>query len=251
MKTKFIINADDLGMSANVNSAILKCMEQGLISDTSIIVTERESFDELKSIDKSILDFSAGVHLCLTRGNSLSGKLDFMCDQEGFFKGKLSSSNLYQYRKEIFDEFCHQIEEVKKLGLQISHLDSHQHIHMRIDLLPIAIRCCKEFKIPYLRRPSYSYHDRLKSIVYSKMRSKMIRLMGVKTVDYFGDYKQVNNSYNTKFRYVEVMCHPAFTSNFNIVDKKKNISFDECDLLTDHLDALPKDKELIKFKELL
>lgn len=46
-----------------------------------------------------------------------------------------------------------QIRRVKEAGLEVSHLDSHQHLHMLPGILPIVARLAREFGIGAIRYP--------------------------------------------------------------------------------------------------
>jgi len=46
-----------------------------------------------------------------------------------------------------------QIEKVMSHGIPISHLDSHQHLHMLPQILKMTIRLAKQYDIPAIRLP--------------------------------------------------------------------------------------------------
>jgi predicted glycoside hydrolase/deacetylase ChbG (UPF0249 family) len=50
-------------------------------------------------------------------------------------------------------ELDHQIQKVKDHGINISHLDSHQHIHMLPEILKITLNLAKKYSIPAIRYP--------------------------------------------------------------------------------------------------
>ena len=52
-----------------------------------------------------------------------------------------------------YEEFKKQVAKVKKTGITITHLDSHQHIHMMPGVLKIVVRLMKEENIRYMRLP--------------------------------------------------------------------------------------------------
>src|ERR1044071_10220219 len=46
-------------------------------------------------------------------------------------------------RRAIFQEWCCQIESLPRLGVELSHLDAHLHVHTTSQLLPVlgGLRC--------------------------------------------------------------------------------------------------------------
>src|SRR5262249_43676969 len=58
-------------------------------------------------------------------------------------------------------EFCAQFEQVASLGVQISHLDSHHHMHTVPGLFPVLKRLQRRFDIRKVRATMniYSEHD--------------------------------------------------------------------------------------------
>jgi len=55
--------------------------------------------------------------------------------------------------REIYLEFRAQITRVLGEGLTITHLDSHEHVHMFPEIFNITLKLASEFKIPYVRLP--------------------------------------------------------------------------------------------------
>ncbi|MBI5143755.1 MAG: ChbG/HpnK family deacetylase, partial [Candidatus Omnitrophica bacterium] len=56
-------------------------------------------------------------------------------------------------REHIYIELKNQLNELKKTGLQIINLSSHEHIHMLPEMLDIFVRLAKEYDIPTIRYP--------------------------------------------------------------------------------------------------
>lgn len=115
-------------------------------------------------------------------------------EKDGNFKQKYSAkrSLSQDVKNAIREEFCAQIEALLSVdGFQITHMDSHQHIHFRPELLPIAISVCKAYKIPFMRIPSNSANLSLKSRIATYLKILYIRLHGIKVVDFFGSPAQI------------------------------------------------------------
>lgn len=240
MKNKIIINADDFGRSKAINTAINKAYENGLITDTSIMVTCKGGFDDLvknrESYSAQLLK-GAGCHLCLTLGTPLTNEIletnyvDGNEFKDAFKLPKRFFVTNKKERKAIYNEFEAQIRTIKdNLHISICHLDSHQHIHYGLDLLPLVVRLCKRERIPYLRIPNYSKSLSFKSKIATIIKIWYIRLNGIKVVDLFGSPNQILSSSN-KGKIVEAMVHPMFDSNGVIVNKVRIHEVDDCQRL--------------------
>lgn len=247
MVNRIIINADDYGRSKEINAAINTAFEQGLITDTSIMATCKDGLDDLvENIDSynHNLIIGAGCHLCLTLGKPLTKGILNTRYVEG--NELVDSSKLPKRltlskseRKVIYEELQVQIREIReKLHIQILHIDSHQHIHFGLDLLPLVVKLCKHEHIPYLRIPSYSKELSVKSKIATLLKIWYIRLNGIKVVDLFGSPNQIVNSPKRNKKIVEAMVHPMFNSNGEIVNKVRIHEANDCQKLSKDVERL-------------
>lgn len=133
---RVIINADDFGASPEVNRAIEECINKSLIT-SSTIMAGGKAFDEAISIAKQHPEISFGVHLTLDEFYSLTvhpvlKKYGIIDDNGQFIKG--AYRKISKYPKElvdaISDEWIAQIDRVKSAGINVSHVDSHHHVHV-------------------------------------------------------------------------------------------------------------------------
>ena len=127
-----IVNADDFGYSKVINQAIMTCLDRGLISSTTIMAN-MPGFDEAceLAISGRYTD-RVGIHLNLTEGWPLLSDIQrnsSLCDASGQFRRfrprMLSKSD----RGMIAAEVEAQISRCRRAGLQLTHADSHQHVH--------------------------------------------------------------------------------------------------------------------------
>ena len=153
---KVIFNGDDFGLTSGVNKGIMCSFQAGLLSSTSLIANG-EAADEAISLAKDNLELDIGIHLTLTEqlpllltGNnfSLISHGTHFPSKEKIFYGIFSRKIDY---KKVEAEWKAQIEKVIAAGLQISHMDGHQYIHLFPGLFPICIRLAVKYNIPYIR----------------------------------------------------------------------------------------------------
>jgi predicted glycoside hydrolase/deacetylase ChbG (UPF0249 family) len=114
-----VINADDLGLSPNVNAAIENLHRSGMITDTTLMVDEKHVDDALAVIRRNPR-LGIGLHLDL-------------CPIVGFYTRPYA-----QMREElqqpaslakVADEVDRQIVKFRGLGLEFRHMDGHRHFH--------------------------------------------------------------------------------------------------------------------------
>lgn len=149
---KLIVNADDFALHTLVNQAIIQAHQRGILTSTSLLANGK-AFDEAVQMATDNPDLGIGVHLCLVGGlDTLSdpAAVPTLIDQN---TGKLYSNYVLftkQYltgrvsKEEIYRELSLQVSKVKNSGLNITHIDSHQHMHMLPGIDTIATRIAKE-----------------------------------------------------------------------------------------------------------
>ncbi|MBF0494277.1 MAG: ChbG/HpnK family deacetylase [Candidatus Omnitrophica bacterium] len=157
-----ILNADDCGFSQSVNRAVKESFSAGAITGTSVLSVGRE-FPEAIEILKNSGMVEVGAHLALT------GKFDYACsekkrivsilDEKGtffgsyreflgrYFAGKINEEHVYM-------EFKKQIERLLRFDFKITHIDSHEHIHMLPAIFRVVVRLADEFHVPFIRVPN-------------------------------------------------------------------------------------------------
>jgi predicted glycoside hydrolase/deacetylase ChbG (UPF0249 family) len=116
----------------------------------------------------------------------------------------------------VFREWCAQIENLIKLGVQPSHIDSHHHVHTIPRLLPVLAAIKKRFKIGKIRmsRNLYSEADRPgKYLLAGKvLYNRALRVMGFRTTGLFTDVQTFATDagrFGLRPADVELMAHPG------------------------------------------
>lgn len=159
-----IVNADDLGMSPEVNEGIFRLMGQGVVTSSTIIANAPSTEDACRRIS-SFPECSFGVHLNVTEFRPLSppAALEPILDGQGAFAGEqIRRINIDKNLAEgIFQEFSAQIEMLRSLGVTPSHIDSHHYVHTIPKLFPVLKRVQKRFQIRKARITRNIYADGL------------------------------------------------------------------------------------------
>jgi len=142
---RVILNADDFGLCAPVNAAIIAAHRAGNLSSTTCMVN-MPGTAEAAALAAAHPALAIGLHFCLTEGRPLTGT-SALTDAEGGFlpRGSLLRQLLLGRvpAKAIRAEFEAQLARLRALGMRPTHTDSHQHIHMN----PVVFRAL----LPVLR----------------------------------------------------------------------------------------------------
>jgi len=150
---RVIINADDLGMSEGVNEAIFDLMNQGRVTSASVMANGpalRHAVARVKHFRRC----SFGAHLNLTQfapvtpgrdATLLTGPDGYMSRSPG---GKRFAPKLFAA---FYRELCAQVELLGSAGIEISHFDSHNHVHTRPQLLPVIKALQRRYRIRKVR----------------------------------------------------------------------------------------------------
>jgi len=138
-KIQLCINADDFGFSTSISSGILEMIRQGLVSSTSVMIQNADAQQmKLLAEEKNI---SVGLHFNLaSTKNYYTPFLNspFKIAQQFYFK-KLTLSNL---EKELEAQY----KQLSNLyNKKITHLDTHQHIH----IIPKVASLLNEFAVQH------------------------------------------------------------------------------------------------------
>lgn len=154
---KLIVHADDFGLSEGINEGIVSAMKEGSVTSTSLLVNFPQSLQAMRLAKENSLD--VGWHLNLTLGRPVSPpeEIPSLVRPDGTFhplKTFLRKAFLRQIsEREVAHELKAQWQLFEKEGLQPTHIDGHQHVH----LFPVVRDQVRELvhqkRIPFVRIP--------------------------------------------------------------------------------------------------
>ena len=155
----FIVNADDFGLTSAVNKGIIQAFQRGIVTSASL-VPSGASFAQAIQFIKENPKIDVGIHLTLIGEKSLLNhrEIPTLVDEHGCFReNAFKFFSAYMKKQismnEVERELCAQFEKINEQGVSISHIDSHQHIHMLPKILEITIRLAKKYGIRHIRYP--------------------------------------------------------------------------------------------------
>jgi predicted glycoside hydrolase/deacetylase ChbG (UPF0249 family) len=162
MPIQVIVNADDLGLSQEVNDAVFTLMSEGRVTSATILANGPALADAARKLG-SFPHCSFGAHLNLTELVPLapSPELKPLLDARGQFSNTLRRARITSgLRRAVCAEWRAQVSKLRELGVPLSHLDSHHHAHTTPGLLPVLKRIQAEFGIRRVRRSKNLYANR-------------------------------------------------------------------------------------------
>jgi len=158
-----IINADDFGLHETVNLGIMKGHTAGFITSTTIMASGK-AFEHAVTLAATYPQLGIGVHLTLVGANTVCAPetVKSLVDHAGclapgypqfllrYLLGQIQLSDIHR-------EFTAQVQKVVDSGIHITHLDSHQHMHIVPGIIAITIDIAKKFGIKAVRIPAEPY----------------------------------------------------------------------------------------------
>jgi len=154
---RLIINGDDLGLTEGVNRGIIEAYRNGALTSSTIMVNML-AFDDAVKLVAANSGLGVGVHLNILGGRSVSNpeELSEITDTKGAFFEKpcallKKAANNQKALLQIEKEFRLQIQKAMEAGINVTHLDSHKHIHCYPKIMNIVIRLAREFKVNRVR----------------------------------------------------------------------------------------------------
>jgi chitin disaccharide deacetylase len=157
---RLIVNADDLGLTAGVNRAILKARRDGIVTSATLMANG-SAFSDATQLVRSAPTLSVGCHTVLIDGSPVSDpsqvstllqphSSQFHSSLIGFaglaLRGRLDP-------QQIETEAAAQIRRIQSAGITVSHLDTHKHTHMFPKVLAPLLRAAQTCGIPSIRNP--------------------------------------------------------------------------------------------------
>ena len=163
---RLIVNADDLGISNQVNGAIFSLIDDGLVTSSTILANGPAVGEVLRSLPQ-LQNASLGAHLNLTQFESMTQHpgLRGILDRDGhFIHRQIRKVSPYpNLLKGVYKEWLAQIRYLQRNGVPLTHIDSHHHVHTIPMLFPVLKAVQVATGIRRVRRPKNLFATRPKS----------------------------------------------------------------------------------------
>lgn len=218
---RIIINADDCGYNKEINTSIERAIQEKKITSTTIMANMNDLSGGVSLFKQYNSVISFGCHLNLTEGKPLTNSqllLDkgYFVEKNGevFLNGKVYWNKFLSksMRKEIYRELQAQVETLLDYGVEISHFDSHHHIHTNLYMMSVIADLARKYNVGRIRRVrnyvpvSLNFYARQVWACGIKILNNKIRM-----TDYFCTYSDFYKNPNLKDTdsWIELECHPG------------------------------------------
>jgi predicted glycoside hydrolase/deacetylase ChbG (UPF0249 family) len=160
---KLIVNADDLGLTAGVNRAIVETHRSGVVSSATLMANGAQ-FEDAVRMARAAPGLAVGCHVVLVDGTPVSppGTVETLlairsAEPEKFY----SSLSAFAARAmlggfdpdELVAEITAQIRKIQSTGLVVTHLDTHKHAHIFPAVLVALLRAARICGVRAIRNP--------------------------------------------------------------------------------------------------
>lgn len=229
-KPKIILNADDLGLSLGVNKAIFKAHHEGYLSHASLMANGDFFEDALQNVIRKSPDLKVGLHINLTCCRALTGS-SAITGQNGILNNNFVKILFKRKDKKTLTALENEIEaqllKIKNSGVQISHIDGHEHIHIIPSINKIVRKLAQKYYSVRIREINESFAETFKHNLRTASPANIIKLFLLKFLSLFNENRHETAFYsilntceingknlfsyleNTKSQQVEVMLHPG------------------------------------------
>ena len=251
-----IVNADDYGLTPGVSAGIRYAHTHGLVTSTSVLVTQPTIAEEIQMATSETPNLGLGLHLNLTSGKPIQDcrKIRTLLNETGNFyrPSELESKLEILDPSEVDAEWQAQLERFQNLvNSSPDHIDSHHYISYRTPwLFQIMIKLAADIRCPVRMPFSYLATTRMGEMPFRTTGSMIIqapRILRRYQVSssahcitaFYGPHATDKALRNILLRLepgvTELVCHPGF----NNLELMKKSSYhqnrqEELTLLTDN-----------------
>lgn len=203
---KLIINSDDFGYSQGHNYGIIRSFTHGVLKSTTLMANGKEVKHAIDLI-KENPSLDVGIHVVLDHGLPLSPihLIPSLVNEHHQFK-KLTLEEVYGLNlEEVEIEINTQIQSLLNQGVDLTHMDSHHHIHMHPHLFATFVGLAKKYKLVLrlVQGEDASFEELLKKEEVKYVHCNARFYKETVSLDFFQPYE-----FSKKVE--ELMTHPAY-----------------------------------------
>ena len=140
-RVKVIINADDFGRTREINRAVILAHGQGILTSASLMVAGKAA-DEAVQLARKHPDLAVGLHVVVVDGPAALAGGEF---PDAPVRLGLRYAFGRAARRKLARELRAQFERFAATGLELSHVDGHQHMHMHPVVFDMLLPLAQEF----------------------------------------------------------------------------------------------------------
>lgn len=139
MSRRLIVTADDFGDTPEVNAAVLRAHEAGILRFASLMALRPAAAQAAKlALARPGLGVGLHLELCASEPEKAGARYFFSAKARAGLEGEIRA----------------QIEAMLAFGLKPTHIDGHINVHVHPVIFPAVCRLAREYGIPRVRLPS-------------------------------------------------------------------------------------------------
>lgn len=154
-----LVTADDFGVSASVNEAIIKAHQAGTVHAASLMMGQPAT-DEAVQLAKQYPSLRVGLHVTILDGKAVlpPSEIPDLVDQNGYFHKNPARTWLKYFfqpalKTQLEKEVNAQFEAFRLTRLRLSHVDGHHHQHIHPRVFEQVVGLAKKGGAEWIRIP--------------------------------------------------------------------------------------------------
>jgi len=154
---RLIVNADDFGLSASVNEAVIRAHREGILTSASLMVNE-PGFEEAIKLARENPRLGVGLHLTLLFGHSAlpQERIPGLVNANREFTNSPTRAGIRYFfhrnlREQLRAEIHAQFERFRATELPLDHVNGHLHLHLHPTIFSILMEDAEKLGIERLR----------------------------------------------------------------------------------------------------
>ncbi len=160
---RLIVNADDFGLHCAVNHGIIEGYEKGCLRSTSFVAAGAAA-EEAADLAQKHPGLGVGIHLTLVAERpvlpqsevpSLLGENGHLLPEHTAFIRRYMAGGVRT--EELYAECEAQILRAREMGVCLTHIDSHQHLHVLPGVVKVVLSLAKKYGFTKMRLPAEPY----------------------------------------------------------------------------------------------
>ncbi len=156
---RLIVTGDDFGLSEPINEAIERAHKEGILTAASLMVGAPAAADAIERA-RRLPSLKVGLHLVVVRGIAVlpRDEIRAIVDPDGMLARDLFHAGVRFFfsresRAQLEAEVRAQFERYRQSGLDLDHVDVHNHMHHHPTVFSTILRVGLEYGMRAIRIP--------------------------------------------------------------------------------------------------
>lgn len=187
---RVIFNADDFGISAEVNEAVEIAHRDGVLGAASLMVGA-PAFDDAVERARRMPSLAVGLHVVLVHGRPVlpPERISKIVGRNGlFFTDLVGAGVTFFFRpgaaRQLEAEIRAQFERFAATGLTLDHVNAQSHMHVHPTVYRSILKVGREFGMRAIRIPREPYGGTRTIEPWVALMRARARRQGVRSNDY-------------------------------------------------------------------